>query len=293
MSKIINNISNIEQFTKYRPFIKWPGSKYKLLNMILSKLPKGKLLIEPFVGSGAVFLNTNYEHYILSDINYDVINLYKSLQQYGKEFITFCKQFFIIKNNSADKYYKFREQFNNMSKDTGKLEKRAALFMYLNRHGYNGLCRFNKNLKFNVPFGRYKTLNFPEEAMQLFYLKSQRAEFLVKDFQETLMLNLNNNQETVIYCDPPYVPLSNTANFVGYWSGGFSLNNQQLLAELAVKLSNNKIPVLISNHFSLLTKKIYKYATELTTFKIRRMISCNPESRNYVTEVLALYLPKV
>lgn len=276
-----------------RSFLKWAGNKYKLLDIILSKLPKGKVLIEPFVGTGVVFLNSNYEHYILCDINYDVINLYKSLQQYGEEFIKFCKQFFIIKNNCAEQYYEFREQFNNIGKKCNKLIERAALFLYLNRHGYNGLCRFNKNFQFNVPFGRHKNLNFPEQAMRLFYVKSKKAEFLVKDFRDTLMDSLNNNLDAIIYCDPPYVPISNTANFVNYWPIDFNLHHQHELAEFAIKLSNNQIPVLISNHFSKITKEIYKHATELTTVSIKRMISCDAKNRNYVTELLALYLPEV
>lgn len=293
MSKIINKIYDIDKYAiaTYRPFVKWPGSKYKVLNIILSKLPKGKILVEPFVGSGSVFLNTNYEYYVLSDLNYDIINLYKTLQQYGEEFIKFCKSFFIIKNNTATQYYRFREQFNNISNEGNQSAKRAALFLYLNRHGYNGLCRFNKKLKFNVPFGRHNNLNFPEEAMRLFYIKSKIAKFLVQDFEETLISNLNNKQAS-IYCDPPYVPISKTANFVGYLPKGFSLQHQVLLADLAVKLSNNHIPVLISNHFNKITQDIYRHATELTTFQIKRMISCNPKSRNYVTEVLASYLPK-
>ena len=277
-------MQNLKKSIKIRPFIKWPGSKYRLLNFILAKLPLGKVLIEPFVGSGAVFLNTNYENYILGDANQDIINLYKTLQQYGDEFINFCSKFFVIKNNTAAQYYKMRTQFNNMDNDP---ITRAALFLYLNRHGYNGLCRFNKNNKFNVPFGRHSNLNFPAESMRLFCLKAKRAQFFLRDFKESL--TKIKMQNAVVYCDPPYVPLSSTANFINYQSGGFDAGNQQLLADIAIKLSKKGVPVLISNHFTLLTKKIYSKATELTTFQARRMISCKANSRNEVTEVLALY----
>jgi len=272
--------------SKIRPFIKWPGSKYRFLNFILAKLPIGKVLIEPFVGSGAIFLNTNYESYILSDANSDLINLYKTLQQYGDEFINFCNKFFISKNNTAIQYYKIRDQFNNMEQDQD-LITRAALFLYLNRHGYNGLCRFNKNNKFNVPFGSHKQLNFPAESMRLFCLKAQRAQFFLRDFKESLTKVKVRN--SVVYCDPPYVPLSTTANFISYQAGGFDASNQQILADLAIKLSKKGVPVLISNHFTVFTKKIYSKATELTTFQARRMISCHAATRNYVTELLALY----
>lgn len=281
MSKLNNKIKNN---IKIRPFVKWPGSKYRWINFILAKLPLGKVLIEPFVGSGAVFLNTNYENYILSDANSDIINLYKTLQQYGDEFINFCSKFFVVKNNTPAQYYKMRAQFNNMDND---LVTRAALFLYLNRHGYNGLCRFNKNNKFNVPFGRHSSLNFPRESMKLFFLKAKRAQFFLRDFKESL--TKIKTQNSVVYCDPPYVPLSETANFVSYQYGGFDAYNQQALADMAVKLAKKGVPVLISNHFTLLTKKIYHKATELTTFQAKRMISCKADGRKEVTEVLALY----
>ena len=277
MNKLKDNI-------KVRPFLKWPGNKYRLIDFILPKLPQKKVLIEPFLGSGAVFLNTNYENYILSDANSHVINLYKILKQYGDEFITFCSQFFISTNNVAIEYYKIREKFNNMNDDP---ITKAALFLYLNRHCYNGLCRFNKKNKFNVPFGRHNNIIFPAKAMKVFFLKSQRAKFFVRDFKESLTKVIQHN--SVVYCDPPYVPLSNTANFINYQADGFDLNNQKVLADLAAKLSKKGVPVLISNHFTCFTKKIYSQATTFTTFQVKRMISCKAESRNYVTEMLALY----
>lgn len=270
----------------YRPFIKWPGNKYKLLNIILATLPKGKLLIEPFVGSGAVFLNTNYEHYILNDANQDLINLYKTLQKYGNEFIKFCSKFFIIKNNTASQYYKLRNQFNDIAFEQDPFTK-VALFLYLNRHGYNGLCRYNKNNKFNVPFGRYKRPLFPKESMQLFFLKAKRAQFFHKDFKEFLVQL--PPIEPIIYCDPPYVPLSNTSNFTNYQASGFNQTNQRMLARIATKLSKQGIPVLISNHFTTFTKKLYNKASEFVTFPVRRTISCKTNNRNLVMEMLALF----
>jgi len=272
--------------TTIRPFIKWPGNKYKLLNVILAKLPKGKVLIEPFVGSGAIFLNTNYENYILSDANKDLINLYQTLQQYGDEFILFCRTFFTKKNNSNSQYYKFRNQFNEYSFSKDPFT-RDALFLYLNRHGYNGLCRYNKNNKFNVPFGRYPHPHFPEESMRLFFLKAKRAQFFFRDFTESL--THIPSDKAIVYCDPPYVPLSTTANFTSYQAGGFTQNNQCTLANMAINLSKQGVPVLISNHFTVFTKKIYNKATEFITFPVRRMISCKAKNRNFVTEMLALF----
>lgn len=286
-------MSTVKISPNIRPFIKWPGNKYRLLGIILAKLPLGKVLIEPFLGSGAVFLNTNYEHYILSDANKDLINLYHTLQKHGKEFITFCRQFFNIKNNNRSQYYKLRHQFNEAIYEKDPFTK-SALFLYLNRHGYNGLCRYNKNNKFNVPFGSYKQPLFPSEAMKAFIIKAKRAQFFYRDFQESLSLLQTSSQNNklnnaIIYCDPPYAPISTTSNFTAYQPGGFTQNNQKTLAKIAIKLSKQGIPVLISNHLTLFTKKIYQKATEIVTFPVRRTISCNINNRNYVTEMLALF----
>lgn len=138
---------------KIRPFLKWPGGKFRLIDRIRDYLPKGQQLIEPFLGSAAVFLNTNYDHYLLNDKNWDVISLYRILQKEGHHFIEACRPMFSKKNNTDKRYYFLRKHFNQCQ----DLQERAALFLYLNRHGYNGLCRYNaRKGEFNVPFGRYK-----------------------------------------------------------------------------------------------------------------------------------------
>ncbi|MGD8484718.1 MAG: Dam family site-specific DNA-(adenine-N6)-methyltransferase, partial [Thioalkalispiraceae bacterium] len=185
-----------------RPFLKWAGNKFRIMNQIHKLLPAdGKRLIEPFAGSAAVFLNTNYARYLVCDTNPDLINLYNTLKKEGPDFIRYCKRYFTEKNNSAEKYYYYREQFNQ----TSDIRKRSALFVYLNRHGYNGLCRYNASGGFNVPFGRYQRPYFPEKEMLFFHRKAKRASFKVASFENIMR---KARQGDVIYCDPPYVPLS-------------------------------------------------------------------------------------
>ena len=140
-----------------KPFLKWPGGKYRLVEKICTKLGPGKRLIEPFVGSGAVFLNAPYNKYLLADNNSDLINLYIILHQEGNGFIEYARGFFQPEFNTADAYYSFRTAFN----DSNDIRLKAALFIYLNRHCYNGLCRYNRSGGFNSPFGRYKKPPFP------------------------------------------------------------------------------------------------------------------------------------
>lgn len=130
-----------------KPFLKWAGNKFQIVKQVREILPIGKRLIEPFVGSGAVFLNTDYPQYMLSDANGDLIHLYTTLQEEGEIFVAYCRQFFGPDHNNPDVYYGRRALFN----DTEDKRLRSALFLYLNRHCYNGLCRYNAMGGFNVP----------------------------------------------------------------------------------------------------------------------------------------------
>ncbi|SIS49399.1 Dam family site-specific DNA-(adenine-N6)-methyltransferase [Alicyclobacillus vulcanalis] len=266
-----------------KPFLKWAGGKYRLLPYIQGSLPQGKRLIEPFVGSGAVFLNTNYDAYVLSDINADVIALYRTLTLHGEAFIAECRRLFIPENNTAEAYYALRDEFNA----TCEPVRRAALFVYLNRHGYNGLCRYNADGRFNVPFGRYKRPYFPEREMRYFYEKARRAEFLCLDFREVMRMAEPGD---VVYCDPPYVPLSKTANFRQYAALGFGEAEQRDLARIAEELAERGIPVLVSNHLTPFTVREYQRAT-CQPLQVRRAISCVGARRGYAPEVLALFTP--
>ncbi len=266
-----------------RPFLKWAGGKFRLTERIKGLLPSGNRLIEPFIGSGAVFLNTDYERYLLGDINPDLINLYNSLKEEGGYFIDYARQWFCEKENDETAYYHWRNHFNNCT----NTREKSALFLYLNRHGYNGLCRYNSSGQFNVPFGRYKKPYFPENEMFSFSEKAKQAEFVCCGFEQLMNRARRNN---VIYCDPPYVPLSKSANFTNYTKEGFGLDSQKQLSIKAYKLSERGVTVLISNHENALTKEIYQHA-KISLFSVRRMISCKGSSRKDVTELLALYEP--
>ncbi len=271
-----------ENARKIRPPLKWAGGKYQILERIKQLLPPGNRLIEPFVGSGVVFLNTDYGRYTLNDVNRDLITFYKVLKKEGEEFIHYCRRFFEPENNTAERYYELREEFNN----TKDRFHKAALFMYLNKHGYNGLCRYNASGKMNVPFGRRSRSYIPEKEMLNFVKRSKRAVLKCGDFEAVMRTARPGD---VVYCDPPYVPLNDTSYFTSYSAGGFEHDGQVRLAAVALELAENGIPVLISNHATSLTTEIYKKAGHRDIFPVRRHISCNGSKREYVKEILALY----
>lgn len=266
-----------------KSFLKWPGGKYRLLPYLLPRLPEGARLVEPFAGSGVVSLNAPFRRCLLCDANADLICLFTVLRHDKEDFITRCRKLFTPDANTAACYYQRREQFN-ASRDAGE---RSALFLYLNRHGYNGLVRYNSSGAFNVPFGRYKNPYFPERELYtvLPLLTGRKLSLQRKDFRATFA---HLRKGDVVYCDPPYVPLSSTASFTSYAEGGFSMQDQEVLAQLARETARQGIPVLISNHNTPVTRKLYHDA-RLEFLDVRRSISCNGAQRGCAPEILAIF----
>ena len=269
---------------KNRAFLKWAGGKYSLVEHIQARLPQANKLIEPFVGAGSVFLNTQYKRYLLNDINPDLINLYNFLKAQPDALINDAREFFCDKRNDEKMYYALRDEFNGTQDEY----YRAILFLYLNRHGYNGLCRYSLQGRFNVPFGRYKKPYFPEHEMFVFSEKSQKATFTCLPFEKVFSRARRGN---VIYCDPPYAPISKTAAFTSYAARSFGQDAQEKLAELATRASKKRgIPVLISNHDLPLTRGLYQGA-DFSMLSVKRSISQNGAKRQPVDEILAFFPP--
>jgi len=270
-----------------KSFLKWAGGKSQSINFLdwyihnredFSPTITGRF-IEPFVGSGVVFMNMDFKEYIISDVNKDLTNIYNLLKENGETFIQECKLLFKKENNIEEVYYSIRKQFN----ETKDIVKRASFFVYLNRHGFNGLCRYNKSGKFNVPFGRYTNVNFPENAFKTVIKKLNNVNIYNQSFEKTIALA---NQNDVIYADPPYVPMSDTAAFTDYSATGFNMEQQKLLVKLA---EESKCRFLISNHDNEVTRELYKNADRIETKEVSRFISADGDSRKKVTELLAIY----
>ncbi len=270
---------------KQRAFLKWAGGKYGLVEDIQRHLPQAKKLVEPFVGAGSVFLNTDYEQYLLADINPDLINLYNLLKTNPQPYIDEARRLFTPEYNQKQAYLDIRRQFN----ETDDIQFRSVAFLYMNRFGFNGLCRYNKKGGFNVPFGSYKKPYFPEAELEFFAEKAQKATFLCEGYKETFK---RVRKGCAVYCDPPYAPLSTTANFTTYAGNGFSLDDQAALADVAERAATSRgVPVLISNHDTTLTRRLY-HGAELNVVKVKRTISRNGAGRNKVDELLALFKPQ-
>lgn len=277
----MQTIANEVRATRVRSPLKWAGGKFRVLHEILPRLPAGTRLVEPFVGSGAVFLNTSHARVRINDANGDLINFYRALKQHGADFIAQAEKLFLPRCNTPEHYYRLREEFNAGA----DADRKSVLFLYLNRHSYNGLCRYNASGGFNVPFGRHARPYFPRRELEHCARRLQRARIDNRDFAAVMR---EAEAGDVIYCDPPYIALSDTSNFTSYSTRSFGKPEQERLVQIAREVSARGIPVLISNHATHYTRGIYAPA-ERHEFPVRRFISCNGQRRIKTAEVLALF----
>lgn len=265
-----------------RPFLKWAGGKYSLLPELDRLIPAGKRLVEPFVGGGSVFLNSDkHERFLLADVNADLINLYQILAVVPDSVIYEAMKAFRHLND-AENYTVIREAFNAQRLDA---VERAAAFLYLNRHCLNGLIRYNLDGFFNVGFGKYKAPYFPEEEIKAFKRKAHACVFMNAGFRRTLALAGDGD---VVYCDPPYEPLPGTAGFTNYAAGGFSWDSQVELAESCVAAHQRGAKVVISNSTAPRVIELYEqHGFTLHRVSARRAISSKGSTRETASDVVA------
>ncbi len=272
-----------------RPFLKWAGGKTRVVPHLRRALDPldAERLVEPFVGSGAVFLNLpRFRKLLLADANGDLIDLYRAVAYDWDAFMAEVRPLFVPQNNARAAYLALREEFN--ASPAGSIA-RAARFVYLNRHGFNGLCRYNARGGFNVPFGRYAKPALPEAALQAFHARIQTAESVRiehADFRDVFASMLEEGD--VVYADPPYVPLSATASFTAYAARAFGDAQQRALVEASRAAASRGVAVVISNHDVARVRELYAGA-ELASFPVARTISCAGGSRAPVKEVTAVF----
>lgn len=252
-----------------KPPLKWAGGKRWLVPHLkpLWKPHRARRLVEPFCGGLAVTLGLLPENALLNDINLHAVAFYRWLQK-GLEMSIPLK-------NERRQYDAHRKRFNELigSKKIS-LKETSELFYYLNRTGYNGLCRFNQSGEFNVPFGRYKTINYRNNFGEYKSIL-KNWEFVTGDFED-----LKIAPSDFIYADPPY-----DVEFTQYSKEGFDWDDQARLAEF---LARHPGPVIISNQATKRIIALYKSLKfNVKLLPAPRRISCDGNRENAV-EVLAL-----
>jgi DNA adenine methylase len=251
-----------------RPPLKWAGGKRWQVRHLrpVWERHQHRRLVEPFCGGLAVTLSLRPSMALLNDVNPHVVNFYRWLQR-GLTIVAPLE-------NNAETYYALRDRFNHLLL-TGYAEtaEAAGLFYYLNRTGYNGLCRFNRQGAFNVPFGRYKRLEY-RRSFADYREPFARFEFTSTDFGATPL-----RPDDFVYADPPY-----DVEFRQYSKDGFGWDEQVRTAEW---LSKHPGPVVLSNQASARIVDLYgRLGYALTILTAPRQISCTGD-RTPAREVFA------
>lgn len=267
------------------PIVKWAGGKRQLQKQILERIPdrnKISTFYEPFVGGGAVLFGLQPKKAVINDINSELMNLYEVVRDNVEELIELLRHH----KNDEDYFYKIRnmdrapETFSRMTK-----VERASRMHYLNKTCYNGLFRVNQKGQFNTPFGRYKNPNFVNaEGLRAVseYFNANNITFKCGDFEEAVKWA---RRPAFVYFDPPYDPVSPSANFTGYAEGGFDRYEQIRLKELCDRLDKRGIKFLLSNSDTTFIRDLYsEYKVE--TIQARRSINSDATSRGKINEVL-------
>ena len=288
-----------------KPFVKWAGGKGSLINQLTKYYPQGLLngeidtYIEPFVGGGAVLINILKQYKIKNayafDINKDLINCYKVIQENIEELISQLQgmQEKYINYNTEERakyYYAIRDEYNSDSLNDETSVKRASEFIFLNRTCFNGLYRVNKAGKFNVPSGKYKNPTIcDEENLRNLSQLIKDVKFIYGDYTKS---EEYINDKTFVYFDPPYRPLNISSGFTSYTKEDFDDNDQKELANYYGKLNQKNVNLMLSNSNPKNTNKEDNFFEEIYKgFNInevfaKRMINANASGRGEISELL-------
>ena len=288
-----------------KPFVKWAGGKNSLIPQITKYYPfelKNGFIeryIEPFVGGGAVLIDILQKYEIKEayafDINIDLINCYNVIKNNVEELINYLdkkeKKFIALNDEERQNYfYDIRAEYNSYEQKDELDVKRASEFIFLNRTCFNGLYRVNKEGKFNVPCGKYKNPTICD-SINLRNL-SKLIQNVIFEYGDYKKSEQYVNDNTFVYFDPPYRPLSVTSGFTSYTKEDFNDDNQKELAQYYNKLSLKNAKLMLSNsnpknvnENDNFFEDIYKgfYINEVSA---KRMINSNAKGRGEISELL-------
>ncbi|MEM7248913.1 MAG: Dam family site-specific DNA-(adenine-N6)-methyltransferase [Acidobacteriota bacterium] len=271
-----------------RPFLKWAGGKAQLLEQfapLLPDLPLSGAYHEPFLGGGACFFSLATAESLrgpvhLSDANADLISTFRMVQERPVELTAALEK--LGREHDKEAYYAVRDRYNERL-DLDPLD-RAAIFIYLNKAGFNGLYRVNRRGAFNVPCGRQsKGPHLPAER-HLVACSAALSDVTLRaePFDQVLE---RAEPGDFVYFDPPYVPLSATSAFTDYSADGFGLEEQECLAALFSDLDRKGVKVMLSNSDSEWVRNAYA-GHDQRVVMARRNINSKASSRAPITELV-------
>ena len=288
-----------------KPFLKWAGGKGQLIKEIEKYYPFENVKInkyaEPFVGGGAVLFDIlskfDLDEIYISDINAELINTYIIVRDYIDKLIhlliSYQEDYVPLDTDNRKKYYiAKRERFNDIKVNGNEADniEKAALMIFLNKTCFNGLYRVNRKGLFNVPMGAYKNpLICDEKKLRAVSEKLQNVKIVCEDYKKS---DDFIDENTFVYFDPPYRPLTETSNFTAYTENLFDDEKQIELANFVERISNKGAMVVVSNSDPKNTNKEDEFFDKIYAIhKIKRveatrMINCNSDARGRIKELL-------
>jgi DNA adenine methylase len=275
-----------KQEIKIQPVIKWVGGKRQLLDKIKKRLPeKYNHYYEPFAGGLAVLLELQPEKATINDINSELINLYKTIKNHPKKFLKELDKLDKVDCNK-DFYIETRKKYNNkIAKKQHDIEL-AALFVWLNKHCFNGLYRVNKKGEFNVPYNNKDGVSVSASKENVLEMSKyfQNVEILNGDFEKCVE---SAKEGDFIFFDSPYAPI-NATSFDDYAKEGFEEKDHRRLAKLFKELANKGCYCMLTNHNTPLIRELYKDYT-IDVVEVKRMVNRNANERTGTEVIIRNY----
>ena len=270
-------VATLGEVRPARPFIKWVGGKRQLLAEISKRLPSSYgRYHEPFIGGGALFFHLHPKRAFISDRNERLIRAYKGIQSHVEDVIKLLKSY----KNVKEFFLSLRKKDIDASTDA----EVAAWLIFLNKTGFNGLYRVNSRNQFNVPYGSNPRALICDEANLRRCAKAlEKTSIHDEDFSAVLRRAKTGD---LVYFDPPYVPVSDTAYFTSYTSGKFGPADQARLRDVAIELKKHGIFVILSNSSAPLVKELYSPKFTCIPVKATRVVNSKASGRGQVTELL-------
>ena len=269
------------------PVVKWAGGKRQLLERIEERLPpQFKNYYEPFVGGGAVLFGLQPKTATVNDINKELINLYRVIKDSPEQFLEQL-QALDAENSTKEFYYQQRERYNCKLSANELDTELAVLFVWLNKHCFNGLYRVNSRGLFNVPYNNKNgaTVSASPENVKAMSSYLQGVEIMQGDFEASVATAAAGD---FIFFDSPYAPI-NATSFEDYTTEGFAEEEHRRLAKLFAELSNKGCYCMLTNHDVPLIRELYKdYNIEVV--EVKRLINRNANSRTGTEVIIRNYL---
>ena len=260
------------------PFVKWAGGKRQLLSQIRERMPKEyNNYYEPFIGGGAVLFELLPEQAVINDINIALINAYRQICDNPELFIKEIQRLDSEMWEDGKKYYySLRERYNDKLMQEELDVELAALFVFINKHCFNGLYRVNGKGLFNVPYNNSRKESIDEDAIRDISLYLKNVEILEGDFQAACA---QAKKGDFVFIDSPYAPL-NPTSFESYTKEGFDIVSHKRLADLYDELTERGCYCMLTNHNTELINELYgNKGYKLDVVSVKRLINSDPSKR--------------